>query len=93
MSDETEPKSGTGRVTLDQQLVAYWERQAERFDRLAAKAQWSWVARGYARKAERSRAKAEVSRLREAGRGDRNPKPSAETSSPAGPSSGTDVPS
>ncbi|MBX9930130.1 MAG: hypothetical protein K2Y56_01090 [Methylobacterium sp.] len=76
-------------MTLDQQLVAYWERQAQRFDRLAAQAQWGWIARGYTRKAERSRAKAEVSRLREAGR--KNPKhdPSAESTSDAEPSSGS----
>lgn len=92
MSDEIEPKSGIGRVTLDQQLIAYWERQAQRFDRLATKAQWGWIARGYARKAERSRAKAEVSRLREAGRG-HPPIHAAESSSGTGPSSGADVPS
>jgi hypothetical protein len=60
--------TGTARVTLDQQLIVYWERQAQRFDRLAAEARWGWAARNYARKADRSRSKAEVSRAREAAR-------------------------
>ena len=56
------------RTTLDGQLVSYWEREAARFDRLAEQARWAWVKRGYARKAARARARAEPSRLREAGR-------------------------
>lgn len=55
-------------VTLDSELVAYWEREASRFERLAAAASWGWVRRGYLRKADRARARAEPSRRREAQR-------------------------
>lgn len=73
MTDETpparRPRSATERVTLDGQLLSYWEREALRLDRLAATATWGWVARGHARKAARARAQAERSRVREAARG------------------------
>lgn len=57
------------RITLDGQLVGYWEREAARLDLLAAKAQFGWIARRYARKAEKARAKAAFSRAREEARG------------------------
>ena len=63
MTDERKPP-----ITLDSQLVSYWEREAERFDRLAAAASWGWVRRRYLRKADRARARAEPSRAREAQR-------------------------
>lgn len=63
MTDSRKP-----RITLDSQLVSYWEREAARFDRLAAAAGWGWVRRGYLRKADRARARAEPSRAREASR-------------------------
>lgn len=56
------------RITLDGQLVSYWEREALRLDALAARARWGWVARGYARKAARARAQGERSRAREVAR-------------------------
>ena len=63
-------KSGAPRrrVTLDHQLLTYWEREARRLDALAAAARWGWIARGYARKAERARAQAARSAAREAAR-------------------------
>lgn len=57
------------RVTLDGQLVGYWEREAARLDDLAKRASFKWIARGYARRADRARAMAETSRTREAARG------------------------
>ena len=57
------------RDTLDGQLVGYWEREAARFDLLTRRAPFRWMARGYARKAERARAMAERSRAREVSRG------------------------
>lgn len=57
------------RITLDAQLVSYWEREAQRFDALAAKASWGWVARGYARRAARARAQGARSAARETQRG------------------------
>lgn len=56
------------RVTLDGQLVEYWEREAARFDSLAKSALFRWLARGYARRAERARGLAESSRAREEAR-------------------------
>ena len=56
------------RVTLDSQLLTYWEREARRLEALAASARWGWIARGYARKAERARAQAARSADREAAR-------------------------
>lgn len=61
-------KPDNTRTTLDGQLVGYWDREAARFDKLAAEARWAWVKRGYARKAARARARAEPSRVREAAR-------------------------
>ncbi|GJE56297.1 MULTISPECIES: hypothetical protein [Methylobacterium] len=65
MSDVT----GLNRVTLDGQLVVYWEREAARFDDLAKRASFKWMARSYARRAERARSLADTSRTREAARG------------------------
>jgi hypothetical protein len=70
MTDQTDPK----RVTLDGQLVTYWEREAARLDDLASRAMFKWAARGYARKADRARALAKAGRAREAARG-RGPDP------------------
>lgn len=61
--------SAPQRVTLDGQLVGYWEREAARFDDLANRASFKWIARGYARRAERARAMAATSRTREVARG------------------------
>ncbi|MCJ2018908.1 MULTISPECIES: hypothetical protein [unclassified Methylobacterium] len=57
------------RVTLDGQLLGYWEREAARLDSLAAAARFAWQRRRLARKAETARAKAATSREREAARG------------------------
>ncbi|MGU3539577.1 hypothetical protein [Methylobacterium sp. A54F] len=56
------------RLTLDGQLVGYWDREAARLDALAAAARFGWQARRYARKAAEARAQAERSRVREAAR-------------------------
>ncbi|WP_244473827.1 hypothetical protein [Methylobacterium sp. Leaf112] len=61
--------SSPRRATLDSQLLTYWEREAVRLDALAASTRWRWIARGYARKAERARAQAARSADREAARG------------------------
>jgi hypothetical protein len=58
-----------GRITLDGQLLGYWEREATRLDALAAAATFGWQRRRYQRKAEAARAKAGRSREREAARG------------------------
>lgn len=68
MSDETTTKPPRRRITLDTQLMSYWEREAHRLDALAAGSRWGWVARRYARKAEHARAQADRSRTRESGR-------------------------
>jgi hypothetical protein len=57
------------RITLDGQLLGYWEREAARLDTLAASARFAWQRRRYLRKAEAARAKADLSRRREADRG------------------------
>jgi hypothetical protein len=56
------------RVTLDGQLLGYWEREAARLDGLASSARFAWQRRRYLRKAEAARVKAQVSRAREAAR-------------------------
>jgi hypothetical protein len=56
------------RVTLDSQLMSYWEREARRLDVMAANARWGWMARTYARKAERARTQGARSAAREAER-------------------------
>ena len=61
------------RVTLDGQLVGYWDREAARLDGLAARAMFRWMARSYARKAERARAMASKSRSKEIARGNLDP--------------------
>ncbi|KAB1074282.1 hypothetical protein [Methylobacterium planeticum] len=63
------PTGRRARVTLDAQLVTYWDREAARLDALAAKARFGWIARRYRRKAEQARAQAARSRAREAARG------------------------
>lgn len=57
------------RITLDSQLMSYWDREAQRLDVMAANARWGWMARSYARKAERARAQSARSAMREADRG------------------------
>ncbi|SFG63074.1 hypothetical protein [Methylobacterium gossipiicola] len=68
-SSDLKPRPPRRRVTLDAQLLTYWEREATRLEALAAAARFGWVARGYARKAERARAQAARSAEREAARG------------------------
>lgn len=58
-----------GRITLDGQLLGYWEREAARLEALGAVARFAWQRRRYLRKAEAARTKAQVSRQREAARG------------------------
>ncbi|MGH1574550.1 hypothetical protein ACRAWG_32750 [Methylobacterium sp. P31] len=60
------------RSTLDGQLLGYWEREAARLDALAADARFAWQRRRFLRKAEAARAKAAISREREAARGHQN---------------------
>lgn len=57
------------RITLDGQLLGYWEREAARLEALAAAARFAWQRRRFLRKAEAARAKAAVSREREIARG------------------------
>jgi hypothetical protein len=57
------------RITLDGQLLGYWEREAARLDALAAATRYAWQRRRFLRKAEAARAKAAVSRAREVARG------------------------
>ena len=68
-----EIKGRKPRITLDGQLITYWDREAARLDALAKNATFGWMARGYARKAERARAMAEKSRTREIARGNLDP--------------------
>ena len=63
------PTKAPPHETLDAQLLRYWEREATRFDSLAARAGFAWIARGYARKAQRARTMAERSRAKEIARG------------------------
>jgi hypothetical protein len=56
------------RITLDGQLVGYWEREAARLEALAAAAPLAWQRRRYLRKAEAARARAQPSAAREAAR-------------------------
>ncbi|GJE17965.1 hypothetical protein ACFQ4G_13345 [Methylobacterium marchantiae] len=56
------------RITLDSQLMSYWDREAQRLDTMAANARWAWMARSYARKAERARAQSAKSAARETAR-------------------------
>lgn len=62
------PRGRPRRVTLDGQLLGFWEREAARLETLAAAARFAWQRRRYLRKAEAARAKAERSRRREAAR-------------------------
>jgi hypothetical protein len=56
MSDGITRPVRPGRVTLDGQLVSYWEREAQRLEALADAARWNWSARSFRRRAERARA-------------------------------------
>lgn len=60
--------SRPARVTLDGQLVGYWDREAARLDTMAASARFAWQRRRLLRKATEARAKAERSCQREAAR-------------------------
>lgn len=60
----------SGRITLDGQLLDYWSREAARLEALAAGAGFVWQRRRYSRKAAQARAKADLSRQREAARGE-----------------------
>ena len=57
------------RVTLDGQLLGYWEREAARLETLAAAASFAWQRRRFLRKAEAARGKAAISRARDVARG------------------------
>ena len=57
------------RITLDGQLVGYWEREAARLDALSAGVRFGWQKRRYQRKADEARAQAARSQVREASRG------------------------
>lgn len=63
------PSGRRPRITLDGQLVGYWEREAARLDALAAGARFGWQRRRYLRKAAQARVQAERSRAREVARG------------------------
>ncbi|GJD80075.1 hypothetical protein GCM10007886_03450 [Methylobacterium gregans] len=63
------PSGRRTRITLDGQLVGYWEREAARLDALAAEARFGWQRRRYLRKAAQARVQAERSRARERARG------------------------
>ncbi|WP_430912311.1 hypothetical protein [Methylobacterium sp. sgz302541] len=78
MAEDRKPAARRPRITLDGQLVGYWDREAARLDALAAQARFGWVGRRYARKAGQARAQAERSRAREAARGIA-PEPEADT--------------
>lgn len=73
MQDEIRVGTPRARVTLDGQLLSYWEREALRLDGLAGKARWNWVARRLRRKAERARETGAVFAAREGAR--RSPMP------------------
>ncbi|TXN04846.1 MULTISPECIES: hypothetical protein [unclassified Methylobacterium] len=60
--------SRPARMTLDGQLVGYWDREAARLDTMATAARFAWQRRRLMRKATEARAKAERSRQREAAR-------------------------
>ncbi|KQP31739.1 hypothetical protein ASF49_09900 [Methylobacterium sp. Leaf104] len=79
MSDGITRPVRPGRVTLDGQLVSYWEREAQRLEALAGAARWNWSARSLRRKAERARAEGARFAAREAGRRS----PAADASDPA----------
>ncbi|WP_409567576.1 hypothetical protein [Methylobacterium sp. J-030] len=56
-------------MTLDGQLLGYWEREAARLEALASATSFAWQRRRLLRKAEAARARAATSRQREAARG------------------------
>jgi hypothetical protein len=68
MTDAIRTKPPRRRITLDSQLMSYWEREAQRLDALAANARWRWIGRRYARKAAHARAQGARSGAREAAR-------------------------
>lgn len=55
--------------TLDAQLLRYWEREAARFEGMADRTRFGWLARGYARRGKRARDMAERCRAKEIARG------------------------
>ncbi|MCJ2139805.1 hypothetical protein [Methylobacterium sp. E-066] len=65
--------SRTPRITLDGQLVGYWDREAARLEAIAATTRFAWQKRRLLRKAAEARAKAERSRRRETERGQETP--------------------
>ncbi len=54
--------------TLDAELIAWWECEAERLAALAASTRWGFMRRRYERQAALARARAQVSRVREQAR-------------------------
>ncbi|WP_407523086.1 hypothetical protein [Methylobacterium oryzisoli] len=58
----------TAHSTLDAELIAWWDCEAARLDALAASARFGFMRRHYERKAAEARARAQVSRVREAAR-------------------------
>ncbi len=58
----------TAHPTLDAELIAWWDCEAARLDALAASARFGFMRRHYERKAAEARARAQVSRVREAAR-------------------------
>ncbi|ACL57620.1 hypothetical protein [Methylobacterium nodulans] len=58
----------TNHPTLDAELVAWWECEAARLEALAASARFGFLQRRYTRKAAEARARAQLSRVREAAR-------------------------
>ncbi|MCJ2116102.1 hypothetical protein MKK65_05780 [Methylobacterium sp. J-001] len=65
--------SRTRRITLDGQLVGYWDREAARLATMAAASRFAWQKRRLSRKAAEAQAKADRSRQREADRGQAMP--------------------
>ena len=80
MSDGSRVRAARQRVTLDGQLVSYWQREVLRLEGLAAASRWGWVARGYRRKADRARQQAARFESRERARAPDVSPPEAEPS-------------
>ncbi|MCJ2047133.1 hypothetical protein MKK58_21710 [Methylobacterium sp. J-078] len=80
MSDGSRVRAARRRVTLDGQLVTYWEREALRLEALAAASRWGWLARGHRRKADRARQQAARFEAREHARTPDASPPEAEPS-------------
>lgn len=73
MTTRVSPRAPRRSITLDGQLLGYWEREAARLETLAAATRFAWQRRRYLRKAEVAHAKAELSRRREVARGRETP--------------------